>query len=183
MKKYYELKIKELELQEELRKIQEELKKLQPAEGSSSNNQVAAEPEAAAAKQSFKNILLEQEKQKQTLKEISLRPEEPKPKEKWYVVLTGPKAGVFPEKEKELIKDQPKEIVKEAQTKLEAQTIMKIQQIQGADLKKKFVMPVIRKDLPNGPLTTGHEQFSFEEWKRYYPQITFCPLYSKKWAN
>lgn len=56
MKKYYELKIKELELQEELRKIQEELKKLQPAEGSSSNNQVAAEPEAAAAKQSFKNI-------------------------------------------------------------------------------------------------------------------------------
>lgn len=45
---------------------------------------------------------------------ISLRPEAPKPKEKWYVVLSGPKAGVFSEAEKELIKDQPN--IKEAQT-------------------------------------------------------------------
>ncbi|XP_040967168.1 uncharacterized protein [Gossypium hirsutum] len=190
MKDYYELRIQELQQAEKIRKLQEELA-LEEQEMVSIKNKLkaispgAADPAEEANKPSFKAIVAEQQRKEvaaatSNTQMISLRPEEPKQKERWYVVLNRPKSGIFSEKEKILIEDQPKENVKEAQSQFEAQTIRRIHQIQTNEFKtqdfkktgqmelaRKFTMPKIHKGLPGGPLLQGRNQFSYEEWKRY----------------
>ncbi|PPS13011.1 hypothetical protein GOBAR_AA07652 [Gossypium barbadense] len=112
MMNYYELKLKELKLQEELQQVQQQLKELEQPE---------------FQKPTMRDIIAQQQSAKgeEVTKQLVLAPEQPKPKQAWYVVMSGPKAGVFSEAEAGLINDQPKENIRKAQTKFEAELIMK----------------------------------------------------------